>query len=162
VYNTVSMGSPSKDEIKMMPNPPAFEAASDDSSIHLLAGYNCSPNSSMTLTSSPKLSPPSSPPPIPSYARRSPTPYSPPPTSTFYTPTKYSPTSSMSLSYDLVPLRDTHTLIKIEEKEPTLKFDKSPPTPLNTKDVIIFHASSLPYIKNIGAAFSAPTPHFHP
>jgi hypothetical protein len=135
-----------------MPNPTSLDAASDASSIHLLPGY-CTPNSSMTLTVSPELSPPSSPPSIPTYCRRSTTPYSSIPTP-FYTPSKSTSTSSMSLSYNQIPLKDN--LIKLEDMDTPSIFNKIAPPPLNSNDTTIFYASPLSFIKNIGAAFSAP------
>jgi hypothetical protein len=47
-------------------------------------------------------------------------------------------------------------LIKKEDMETPTIFNKSIPTHLNTKDVTIFYAKPLPFIKNIGAAFFAP------
>jgi hypothetical protein len=145
----VTMNSPSSEEIRMMPNPRALDAASDVLSIDLLTCY-CTPNSSMTLTDSPEL-PTSSPLSIPSYCRRSATPYLPTRTP-FFTPNKYSSTSSMSLSYDQIPLKDN--LITLEDMDTLSIFNKSSPLPLSTNDVIIFHASPLPFIKNISSAFS--------
>jgi hypothetical protein len=132
VHNTVNMGSPFNNEITMMLNPLAFDVVSDESSINLLVGYNLSPTSSMTLTTSPVLSPPSSPPHIPPCVCRSPTPYSPSPSSPYYTPPKYSSTSSKSLS-DQIPMRDTHSLLKMDEPGYPLKFEKSPLTSFNSQ-----------------------------
>jgi hypothetical protein len=154
VYNsTLNLSSPFNDETTMIRTPPALDCASDESS-HLLAGYHLSLTSSMTLTVSPTQSPPSTPTAIKSYLCKSAPPYSPSPSSPYYIPPMYTSTSSMSLS-DQIPMRDTQSVLKMEENGIPLKFLKSPPTPLNSQD-IYFQASPLPYIKPFSV--HVPTP----
>jgi hypothetical protein len=152
VYDSTGMLSPPfNDETTTIRTPPALECASDESS-RLLAGYNLSPTSSMTLTVSPTQSPPSAPKAIKSYLCKSTPPYSPPPSSPNLTPPVYSSTSSMSTS-DQVPMRDTQSTLKWEEHLPTPKFIKSSTTPPNSQ-YIYFQASPFPYLK----PFSVPVP----